>query len=200
MGRFIAPNTSWFSCSRSEAPLIQQLWPRRYRPLSDQRWDYPGVSSPTAHRHDDLSLHPTVKPTALVADAIRDCTKRKRDRTRQLRRLWHYAYRRRNLRPTRSPHRVRPVLLRHDRHAVGAFDRQASQASRGQAKASRTLQNFVQMSLVGASHMAERKTGCGRHLVKSALANHRRMAVGQGEVGKPDRPPEENSKTLPIRC
>lgn len=39
-------------------------------------WDYPGVSSISAHRLEDLAMHPTVKPTALVADAIRDCTKR----------------------------------------------------------------------------------------------------------------------------
>jgi DNA modification methylase len=39
-------------------------------------WDYPGVSSLSAHRLDDQEMHPTVKPTALVADAIRDCSKR----------------------------------------------------------------------------------------------------------------------------
>lgn len=39
-------------------------------------WDYAGVSSISAHRQADLAMHPTVKPTALVADAIRDCTKR----------------------------------------------------------------------------------------------------------------------------
>src|SRR5690606_20414930 len=39
-------------------------------------WDYPGVSSLGAGRKDALEMHPTVKPTALVADAIRDCTRR----------------------------------------------------------------------------------------------------------------------------
>ncbi|WP_312161116.1 DNA methyltransferase [Phenylobacterium sp.] len=39
-------------------------------------WDYPGVSSMGAGRKDALEMHPTVKPTALVADAIRDCSKR----------------------------------------------------------------------------------------------------------------------------
>lgn len=39
-------------------------------------WDYPGVSSIGAHRLEELAMHPTVKPTALVADALRDCTKR----------------------------------------------------------------------------------------------------------------------------
>ena len=39
-------------------------------------WDYPGVSSIGADRAEALAMHPTVKPTALVADAIRDVTKR----------------------------------------------------------------------------------------------------------------------------
>ena len=40
-------------------------------------WDYPGVNSMKAGRMDELAMHPTVKPTALVADAIRDCSQRK---------------------------------------------------------------------------------------------------------------------------
>ncbi|MBS8262760.1 DNA methylase N-4 [Roseibium polysiphoniae] len=39
-------------------------------------WDYPGISSLGASRNDDLAMHPTVKPVALIADAIRDCSKR----------------------------------------------------------------------------------------------------------------------------
>jgi DNA modification methylase len=39
-------------------------------------WDYPGVNSLSATRASDLAMHPTVKPVALVADAIRDCSKR----------------------------------------------------------------------------------------------------------------------------
>jgi len=38
-------------------------------------WSYPGVNSFGANR-DELALHPTVKPVALVADAIRDCSHR----------------------------------------------------------------------------------------------------------------------------
>jgi DNA modification methylase len=40
-------------------------------------WSYPGVSGFRSGRLDDLRAHPTVKPVALVADAIRDCTPRK---------------------------------------------------------------------------------------------------------------------------
>jgi DNA modification methylase len=39
-------------------------------------WAYPGVNTFRAGRMDDLAMHPTVKPTALVADAIRDVTRR----------------------------------------------------------------------------------------------------------------------------
>jgi DNA modification methylase len=39
-------------------------------------WDYAGISSLSSTRADELAMHPTVKPTALVADAIRDCSKR----------------------------------------------------------------------------------------------------------------------------
>jgi DNA modification methylase len=39
-------------------------------------WTYAGVNSFRAGRMDELSVHPTVKPVGLVADAIRDCSRR----------------------------------------------------------------------------------------------------------------------------
>lgn len=39
-------------------------------------WDYPGVNSPRARRSSELEMHPTVKPVALVKDAILDCSRR----------------------------------------------------------------------------------------------------------------------------
>jgi DNA modification methylase len=39
-------------------------------------WTYPGVNSLDPKRRAELALHPTVKPVALVADAIRDSSKR----------------------------------------------------------------------------------------------------------------------------
>jgi DNA modification methylase len=39
-------------------------------------WDYASVTSPKGGRRDDLELHPTTKPVALVADAILDVSKR----------------------------------------------------------------------------------------------------------------------------
>lgn len=38
-------------------------------------WDYASVNSLAGSRREDLTLHPTVKPTALVADAIQDVTR-----------------------------------------------------------------------------------------------------------------------------
>jgi DNA modification methylase len=38
--------------------------------------DYPGVNSLHPARQGDLELHPTVKPVAMIADLIRDCSRR----------------------------------------------------------------------------------------------------------------------------
>jgi DNA modification methylase len=39
-------------------------------------WDYAGVNTLRPGRCEELAMHPTVKPVALVADAIRDCSRR----------------------------------------------------------------------------------------------------------------------------
>jgi DNA modification methylase len=39
-------------------------------------WDYPSVNSMAGSRREDLALHPTVKPVAMVTDAYQDVTKR----------------------------------------------------------------------------------------------------------------------------
>ena len=39
-------------------------------------WDYASVNSLRGSRRADLDLHPTVKPTAMVADALKDVTRR----------------------------------------------------------------------------------------------------------------------------
>ncbi len=40
-------------------------------------WSYPGANTFRKGRLDDLRSHPTVKPVALISDAMRDCTKRR---------------------------------------------------------------------------------------------------------------------------
>jgi DNA modification methylase len=39
-------------------------------------WHYAGVNTFRAGRMDELAVHPTVKPVAMVADAMKDCTRR----------------------------------------------------------------------------------------------------------------------------
>lgn len=39
-------------------------------------WTYPGVNTFRKGRLDDLTVHPTVKPVALIADAIKGCSRR----------------------------------------------------------------------------------------------------------------------------
>jgi DNA modification methylase len=46
---------------------------KRYR---TNVWDYAGANALRAGRSQDLAMHPTVKPVALVADAIKDCSRR----------------------------------------------------------------------------------------------------------------------------
>ncbi|WP_201454985.1 site-specific DNA-methyltransferase [Ahrensia marina] len=40
-------------------------------------WDYAGISSMSATRGEELAMHPTVKPVAMIEDAIKDCSKRR---------------------------------------------------------------------------------------------------------------------------
>jgi DNA modification methylase len=40
-------------------------------------WDYAGISSMSPTRGDELEMHPTVKPVAMIEDAIKDCSRRK---------------------------------------------------------------------------------------------------------------------------
>lgn len=39
-------------------------------------WSYPGANAFGINRDNHLQIHPTVKPVALIADAIRDCSRR----------------------------------------------------------------------------------------------------------------------------
>jgi len=48
----------------------------RYGRYRSNVWRYAGVNTFRTGRMEDLQAHPTVKPIALVADAIKDCTQR----------------------------------------------------------------------------------------------------------------------------
>jgi DNA modification methylase len=58
------------------APHINNFELGQYGRSRTNVWEYAGITSPGAARLEQLSMHPTVKPVALVADAIKDCSKR----------------------------------------------------------------------------------------------------------------------------
>jgi DNA modification methylase len=59
-----------------DAPHLNNIDLGRYGRYRTNVWDYAGVNTLKADRLDELAMHPTVKPVALVADAIQDCTRR----------------------------------------------------------------------------------------------------------------------------
>jgi DNA modification methylase len=58
------------------APHINNIELGRYGRNRSNVWDYPGQNVLNGGLKSKLALHPTVKPVALVADAIRDCSHR----------------------------------------------------------------------------------------------------------------------------
>jgi DNA modification methylase len=59
-----------------EAPHLNNIELGRHGRSRSNVWRYAGVNSFRAGRMDELRVHPTVKPVALVADAMKDCTRR----------------------------------------------------------------------------------------------------------------------------
>ncbi len=59
-----------------DAPHFNAVELGRYGRNRTNVWDYASVNSLKGSRREDLALHPTVKPTALVADALQDVTRR----------------------------------------------------------------------------------------------------------------------------
>ena len=60
-----------------EAPHLNNIELGRHGRSRSNVWRYAGVNSFRAGRMAELRAHPTVKPVALVADAIKDCTRRR---------------------------------------------------------------------------------------------------------------------------
>ncbi len=65
-----------FVWKNGNAPHINNFELGQYGRYRSNVWDYEGVNSLRAGRMEELAMHPTVKPVALVADAIKDCSKR----------------------------------------------------------------------------------------------------------------------------
>ena len=59
------------------APHINNVELGKHGRYRTNVWNYAGANAFSASRDDDLAMHPTVKPVALVADAILDCSNRK---------------------------------------------------------------------------------------------------------------------------
>lgn len=56
------------------APYLNTIELGKHGRYRTNVWDYRGVNS--FGNRDDLNMHPTVKPVAMIADAIKDCTRR----------------------------------------------------------------------------------------------------------------------------
>lgn len=59
-----------------DSPHLNTIELGRHGRSRSNVWKYAGANSFRAGRIDDLHAHPTVKPVAMVADAIKDCTRR----------------------------------------------------------------------------------------------------------------------------
>jgi 16S rRNA G966 N2-methylase RsmD len=65
-----------FVWKRGTAPHVNNVELGRHGRSRTNVWDYPGVNAFGKGRLADLEMHPTVKPVALVADALKDCSQR----------------------------------------------------------------------------------------------------------------------------
>ena len=65
-----------FVWKNGEAPHINNVQLGQHGRNRSNVWTYAGVNTFRVGRLDELSTHPTVKPVALIADAIRDCSRR----------------------------------------------------------------------------------------------------------------------------
>jgi DNA modification methylase len=61
-----------FISKKGSAPHVNNIQLGKYGRYRTNCWTYAGANTFSATRADDLAAHPTVKPVALVADAIRD--------------------------------------------------------------------------------------------------------------------------------
>jgi DNA modification methylase len=65
-----------FAFKKGTAPHINAFELGQHGRYRTNVWQYRGVNGFGAGRMDELSLHPTVKPVAMIADAIKDVSKR----------------------------------------------------------------------------------------------------------------------------
>lgn len=66
-----------FVWKNGTAPHINTFELGQYGRSRSNVWDYAGVNSLRPNRLEELAMHPAVKPVGLVADAVKDCSRRK---------------------------------------------------------------------------------------------------------------------------
>ncbi len=67
----------FFVYKSGTAPHINNVELGKHGRYRTNVWSYAGANAFGATRDDDLAMHPTVKPVAMICDAILDCSKRK---------------------------------------------------------------------------------------------------------------------------
>ena len=65
-----------FAFKNGTAPHINTFELGQHGRYRTNVWEYRGANSGGAARLEELALHPTVKPVAMIADAIKDCSRR----------------------------------------------------------------------------------------------------------------------------
>ena len=65
-----------FVFKNGTAPHVNNVELGKHGRYRTNVWDYAGINTFGANRLAELAMHPTVKPVALVADAIKDCSNR----------------------------------------------------------------------------------------------------------------------------
>ena len=73
-----------FAFKNGTAPHINNFELGQHGRYRTNVWQYRGVNTLKAGRMDELALHPTVKPVAMIADAIKDVSAARRHRPRLL--------------------------------------------------------------------------------------------------------------------
>jgi DNA modification methylase len=65
-----------FVYKRGQAPHLNTFELGQHGRSRSNVWTYAGANTFRAGRMNELKMHPTVKPVALIADAMRDCSRR----------------------------------------------------------------------------------------------------------------------------
>jgi DNA modification methylase len=65
-----------FAFKKGTAPHLNSFELGQHGRYRTNVWSYRGVNTLKAGRHDELALHPTVKPVAMIVDAIKDVSHR----------------------------------------------------------------------------------------------------------------------------